>query len=358
MNVDTPPIEPVDPWLELERAGDVPAPPEAALLAARAALRRAATTETLRGDVLQARRRRRHRVRIGVLVAGAVASVIAVGAVRLNVGGHDVGASPAAAVILERAAKATLAESDAVVGRGQYLQVRLVEQSWGSSIGSDGEILKGNDGRLVVQQERRAQTIWVPQDPSDDWIFREETEVLRRNSADPQYQYGAEPTRTWAQPGWNDPNGRSYINTYDPGWYASLPREPEQLLARLTSDSNAEGSGLAYWFQEVYSEVLRSGVAPADIRAALFEGLADTPGMEVEEGVTTLDGRSGVAIGARGSTWQMVFDQATGQYIGERATDPDFPDVPGLDADRTTWLTSVTTKVVDNAPSAKASSTS
>jgi hypothetical protein len=52
----------------------------------------------------------------------------------------------------------------------------------------------------------------------------------------------------------------------------------------------------------------------------------------------------------RGSTWQMVFDQKTGLYIGERATTPDLPDVPGLDADRITWLTSVTTEVVDHAP--------
>lgn len=355
MNVDTLPIEPVDLWEQLERAGDVPAAPEEALLAARAALRRSATTETRRVAVLKARRRR---FRVGVLVAGAVAASIAVGAVRLNLGGHEVGATPAAAVVLERAAKATLAGAEPVVRPGQYLRITLVEQGWATTSGADREILKGNDGRLVVHQERRTRTIWVPHDPSYDWIFRDGAEVLGHNSADPRYQYQAEPTRTWAQPGWSHPDGRTYIKTYDPAWYASLPRNPQQLLDRLTSESSAEGSGLAYWFQEVYSEVLRSGIAPADIRAALFEGLADTPGMEVQDDVTTLDGRSGVAIGARGSTWQMVFDQATGRYIGERATDPNFPDVPGLDVDKTTWLTSVTTQVVDHAPRARAPSTS
>lgn len=352
MNVDTPPMESADLWEQLERAGDVPAPPEEAILAARAALRRAATTQTLRADVLKARRRRR-RVLAGALLAGTVAASVAVGAVQLDVGGRQVvGASPAAAAILERAAETALAESDLVVGPGQYLRITLVEQSWGMWSGRDREILEGNDGRLVVHQQRRTRTIWVPHDMSDDWVFRDGTEVLRHNSADPRYQRGGQPTRVWAQPGWSDPDGRSYIETYDPAWYASLPRDPEQLLDRLRSESGAEGSGLAYWFQEVYSEVLRSGIAPADIRAALFEGLANTPGMEVH-GATTLDGRSGVAIGARGSTWQMVFDQATGRYIGERATDPGFPDVPGLDADKTTWLTSVTTQVVDHAPTAK-----
>jgi len=42
----------------------------------------------------------------------------------------------------------------------------------------------------------------------------------------------------------------------------------------------------------------------------------------------------------------------SGLYIGERATDPNFPDVPGLDAVKTTYLTSVTTTVVDQAPAA------
>jgi hypothetical protein len=347
MNVDT---LPKDLWEELERAGDVPAPPDEAVLAARAAVRRAATTETLRADVMRVRRRRRFRV--GALVAGAVAASVAVGIVRLDVGGHEVGASPAAAAVLERAAEAALAESDLVTAPGEYLRITLVEQSWGSRSGDDGEILRGNDGRLVVQQERWTRTIWVPHDLSQEWIFREGTEVLRHNSEDPAYRHAAPPGGTWAQPGWSDPDGRSYIHTYDPAWYATLPRDPEKLIERLTSQSDAEGTGLAYWFQEVYSEVLRSGMAPADIRAALFRGLAQTPGMEVEEDVTTLDGRHGVALGARDSTWRMVFDQETGRYIGERATSPDFPDVPGLDADKTTWLTSVTTRVVDHAPTA------
>jgi hypothetical protein len=174
--------------------------------------------------------------------------------------------------------------------------------------------------------------------------------VMRYNTNDVRYRHPGQPTRTWSQPSWTDPKGRTYLKTYDAAWYATLPRDPSRLLARLDSEFRGEGHGLSYRFQEEYSEVLRSGIAPAAVRAALFEGLARLPGMEVQDGVTTLDGRSGVALGAHGSTWQMVFDQKTGRYIGERATSPDFPDVPGIDADKTTWLTSVITEVVDHAP--------
>jgi hypothetical protein len=128
------------------------------------------------------------------------------------------------------------------------------------------------------------------------------------------------------------------------------------LLARLKAEDNGEpGSDLHFYFDEVFSEVLRSAVAPADVRAALFTALAKVPGMRVIEGVTNLDGRSGVAIGYGKTGKQMLFDKATGRYIGERSSSPDFPDVPGLDDAKTTFLTSVRTDVVDEAPLPSAS---
>ena len=139
------------------------------------------------------------------------------------------------------------------------------------------------------------------------------------------------PSAFYRQASWSQPGSRSYLRTYDPQWYASLPRDPSALVKRLDEEFQGEGEGTAYDFSENYSEILRSGVAPADIRAALFEALATRPDMRVTENVTTLDGRKGVALGASGTSFQMVFDVATGRYIGERATNPGFPDVPGLD---------------------------
>lgn len=348
MSIDTGP----DLWAELERAGEAPVVPEDVLLAARVAVRRAARTETLRADVLRVRRSRR-RLRVVTLVVGSLAASVVFGVTRFDVGGHSVGTSSAAAAVLERAASVTLGEQDLVAGPGQYLRVRLVEQGWSSFTDTDGQVRIGNDGRAAVRQERRTRTIWIPREEKKPWVFREGTVVLRNNSADPALRLPGEPTRTWRQPSQADPTRRGYLRTYDPRWFATLPREPMALMKTLRAQSGAEGSGTAYDFQEIYSEVLRSGVTPPDVRAALFEGLAQTPGMRVDHDVTTLNGRAGVGIRYGAGTWEMVFDRTTGRYLGERATSPDFPAVAGLDADKTTWLTSVTTEVVDHAPAAR-----
>ncbi|MCW2767251.1 MAG: hypothetical protein JWO11_3210 [Nocardioides sp.] len=341
--------ERIDVWTELERAGEVPAPADEILLTSRAALRRAAGTETLRADVLRIRRRRR--TRAAALIGGAIAASVALGVMTVDIGGRPVGASPAAAAVLERAADATLATSEPVVGPGQYLRITLVEQSWSADRDDKRDILIGSDGKPVVYQERRTRQIWVPHDRRDDWVIRDGSVPLRSISKDAAAHNTGVPTETWTVPSWAGKGNDTYIKTYDPAWYATLPRDPERLLARLKAEDPGEsGSSASFYFQEVFSEVLRSGIAPADIRAALFEALAATPGMDVVDGVANLDGRRGVAIGYRDSNWQMVFDRATGLYIGERATSPDFPDVPGLDEDKTTWLTSVRTDVVDEAP--------
>ena len=342
-------IDTLDPWTELVRSGDVQPVSDESLAAARAAVRRAATTETLRAKVVRARRRR---VRLA-LTAGLVAASVAAGAVKVSVGHHDLAPSSAAAAVLERAARAASTEDSLIVGPGQYLRVTLVEQSWGASYGNDRKIITGKDGRPATVEELRTRTIWIPHDMDADWVIRDGSKVLRYGTTDPRYRIGGEPTQTWRESSWSK-HGSRYIKTYDPDWYAGLPRDPQALIAAISdSESGREGSGLAYDFEEVYSEVLRSGMAPPEVRSALFTGLAETPGMVVEHGVTTLDGREGVALGASDSNWRMIFDAKTGRYLGERATDPSFPSVPGLDADKTTWLSSVTSTVVDHAPPAK-----
>lgn len=73
--------------------------------------------------------------------------------------------------------------------------------------------------------------------------------------------------------------------------------------------------------------------------------------MEVIDDVAQLDGRRGVALTfGGGDGLQMIFDVKTGEFIGERDISPDLPDVPGLGADKATYLTSVSTEVVDSAP--------
>jgi hypothetical protein len=305
--------------------------------------------------IAQPARKQHTHVRRTVIIGGLVAATVALGLIKIDIGGHEVGASPAAAEVLERAADAALEGPNPVVKPGQYLRITLVEDSWAAfydkNAGKANSIAIGSDGKPVVYHERRTRQMWIPHDVNDPWMIRDGSKPLRNVSKDSiPYNVGEE-ERTWSNPSWADKaNRKSYINTYDPAWYATLPRDPQKLLARLASEGKGDGSSANFLFQEVFSEVLRSGIAPADIRATLFKALAERPEMKVVNGVTNLDGRRGVALQFRGSTWQMLFDRDTGAYIGERATDRDFPDVPGLDADKTTWLSTVKTDVVDSAP--------
>ncbi|WP_370617546.1 CU044_5270 family protein [Mumia sp. Pv 4-285] len=322
-----------DSWRALEEAGQVVPATDDVLAAARAAVRRAATTETLRADVTRARRRRRRWIG---LVAATVVATVAIGATTVDVGGERVGISPAAAAVLERAAKVTLAEADPVVQPGQYLRITLVQKS---EVPFDGE---DYDSRWTRQ-------IWIPHDRDADWTFRERTVVPR--ASDQVEAILQQTDGTWQRPSWSNPaSGQgSYLETYDPDWYATLPRDPDALLDRLRKEIGGDGSGLAYDFREIYSEALRSGLAPAAFRAALFEALAEQPGVHVTNGVQTLDGREGIGIGYRDSgEWMMLFDPATGRYIGEWAREGD---VRGLAPGEPSFVTSVRIDVVDSAPS-------
>lgn len=292
-------------------------------------------------------RRRRTYVRRLVVVTASVAVLVGIGLTQINIGDKTVGASPAAAAVLEKAAEATLARPDPTVRPGQFLQITLVEDSWGGGYDFDPNESEHGDldaaEALSLVHQRRTRQIWIPHNRGDEWTIRDGTAALL-NSVE-------EPTTTRHMTSWSDKSGRSYIKTYDPDWYATLPRDPEQMLARIRTDIGAgDDTSPSSLFEETYSEVLRSGIAPASVRAALFKQLATMPGMKVVEGVTNLDGTAGVAIAFGDKGKQMLFDRETGRYIGERASDPDFPDVPGLDGAKTTFLTSVTTDVVDRAP--------
>lgn len=303
------------------------------------------------------RSRRPHARRIAV-VGLAAASLVGLGLTRIDLGGRPVGSSPAAAAVLERAADAALAEPPLTVKPGQYLLLTRIEEHWVASYGQNKDgpesVRIGSDGLPIAYQTRQTWQRWIPYDTSADWIVRESEKPLRNVSRESALFNEERGPEVYRQQSWSNRDGTStYIATYDPAWYASLPRDPDKLLAQLKKDIGAgDDTSPEHLFMEVYSEVLRNGLAPPDIRSALFTALSRQPGMELVDGVANLDGRRGVALRFRGSNWQMLFDRETGKFIGERATNPDFPDVPGIDAARTTYLTTARAEVVDSAPDA------
>jgi RNA polymerase sigma-70 factor (ECF subfamily) len=134
-----------------------------------------------------------------------------------------------------------------------------------------------------------------------------------------------------------------------------LPRDPEELLAHIYDQT--QGAGVSRDGEALVwiADVLRSGLVPADLRAALFQAATGIPGVEVVDRRANLDGRVGVAVGrderAGGSHFrqELIFDEATGQVIGERQVALE-DDGTGIEAGDAYDFTSVTTTVVDSAP--------
>jgi hypothetical protein len=97
------------------------------------------------------------------------------------------------------------------------------------------------------------------------------------------------------------------------------------------------------------ADVLRSGIVPGDLRAALFRAAALIPGVEVVDRQANLNGEVGVAVGRyepnSGDRQEIIFNPETGMVIGEREVrvDPGHPLSPA--GSLISW-TAVTTDVV------------
>jgi hypothetical protein len=85
-------------------------------------------------------------------------------------------------------------------------------------------------------------------------------------------------------------------------------KEPKQLDAQET--------------KEELLNVLQEGFPSPPLQAAIFNAIAELPGISVLTDVTDGAGRQGAAIVARvedGVQWQTIFDPETGEFLGSRA---------------------------------------
>lgn len=307
-------------------------------------------------------RKRSSHLRRTLIVGGAVAATVALGLTQIDIGGKTVGASPAAAAVLERAADVTIATSDPVVGPGQYLRITTIERDWGTPIlinehpdDPPPAVINenypvGSDGKPILFESLRTQHMWVPYDRTDTWVFDEESHGLRSYSIDAAPYLPGEKHHVWTSKGGASTNWHEYTKYQDADWYATLPRDPDALLAELLKDAHSYDPVEHYEaLNEAVSPVLTSGLAPADIRAALFLALAKEPQVRIVDGATHADGRPVITVRI-GYDHEMLFDRSTGQYVGNQWRSTDFPVIPGVDTDDPTSITLVRTDVVDDAP--------
>jgi hypothetical protein len=131
---------------------------------------------------------------------------------------------------------------------------------------------------------------------------------------------------------------------------ARLPRDPHALLAILNPtlpSGKPVGAGPALGSSVL---ILRSGLVPADLRAAIYQALALLPGLQVTDRSANLDGRVGVALGVDDEPTnirrEIIIDPDTGQFIGERIVQLRADARTGLPAGTLLDSSSVTTGVV------------
>ena len=292
--------------------------------------------------------RRRRRLTLGLAVAVAAGLLLA-GPVGLDVlapDGRSLGATAEAASLLQRAA---INARDPVIGPAQYLKV--------TSRGVHISITQLPDRRGLHYYTSDLMETWIPADPSRPWVLRRTTEPYRFPSAADERVLRAE--------GAVSPRSVELLRARDGAFYgpvqgswqtptrqflAGLPRDPDGLLRRIYRDSRGQGPSRDGEALVFIADVLRSGIVPADLRAALFRAATSIPGVGVVEGRANLDGRKGVAVGRyereNGIRQEIIFDPDSGEVIGEREVNVSGDELPK----DLLSSTSVQTRVVKETP--------
>ncbi len=205
---------------------------------------------------------------------------------------------------------------------------------------------------------------WVPADQSEDWLLRRDVTGNRKWVAGSEEQARAEgfpiDEAGWPEGEWQAPCGDFFAaeagdepcqqkgswQVPTEKFLASLPRDADKLYDRLRRETRDRGSDADLEMLVYVADVLRTGLVPPDLRAALYRTLAKVDGLEITEQVANLDGRKGTAYGisAKGERHDVIVDPETGQFIGERKLSEEAVD--GIPAGTITQYTSVATAVV------------
>jgi RNA polymerase sigma-70 factor (ECF subfamily) len=285
------------------------------------------------------------RSRVGLLVA-ATAGASAVALVVVAVGLPQGAATPAAAAALDRAATAAdITALDQQARPEQYWRITTAGIQLALGPGSAGPA----DGESSsVWLTRGTRVAYVAVDGSrPSWYVDSPTEVAEVLFGEPPADATGGPGQTWTTnlvP--NDTAGSWQEPTQ--AWLAGLPRAPDQLRDRLYKDTRGRGRSHDGEVLVTIADALRSGVVPADLRAALFRVLETVPGVDIVQ--RHADGQ--ISIGRLetrdGQREEIIIDPATGSYVGERTIQ--VQELGSIPAGTVIEDVDVTTTLVDQIP--------
>lgn len=269
------------------------------------------------------------------------------------------GATAEAAEVLNDAAAATIQTSDPVVGPGQYLKIETTELT--------GSGAQAADGSALNWQETTGGQVYVPADREGEWIWNREDRVPLESSSEAAKAMAAEIRRADLGRPAGQPSRVGIVRAAGGAFYGNEPtviigtplrdadnltREPQALLDIIYERTKGAGKSRESEAFVTIADGLRSGVVPADLRAALYKAAALIPGVTIGNRQATIDGRTGIAIGIPspdgGARRDIIIDPISGLVIGEQ--DVLLKDYPGSPAGTVPTWTSVKTSVVNSAP--------
>ena len=350
---------------------DVPPPDPIALARAR---QRLATQSPVRRNPVGRRR---------VIVAGALAATLAAGFLVNDVvirdgGTAQPGAIADAGTFLAAAAEHSTANPDAPIPPGQYRQItQRTQHTWNFGPGDKYHGTRLDVTDWWVTTDRNPPYTVVMTLNAKRWFSSEAARKLW-SKTDPR-NIKAETLKAGEACGGGMEGGSIMLQRSKAGkisctpslfnpsgdYLSRLPRDPEALLAALRKENPMlkfpkmdPKVANARVFDSILT-ILASGIAPADLRAALYETARLIPGIKLQAGAVNLDGKSGRAISlVQEFGWrkELIIEPTSGEFLGLREvatiTNPlnfDGDPMPVNKGDILSW-TSVTTKITPHRP--------
>lgn len=288
---------------------------------------------------------RRSRTRLTAAAAAAVVVGLIAGDV-VGLAGWRGGATAQAAEILNTAAQTAITTTDPVVNPGQYLRIQSTNVWMTDSWEPDGVKYQWLDTEKF--------DMYIPAERSDEWVWQRSGRVPTTFFDEKAQEFVLE-QKIQAHPELlRAPKGEFYGTAG--GWLSAdmsaFPRDPYRLLNSIYKLTLGKGQSVDGQAMVFIADLLRTGIVPADLRAALYKAAAMIPGVTITEGQANLNGHTGVAIGHTDSSGsgrkEIIIDPKTGQLIGEREVlNQDYQAIPAGTA--IAW-TAVETSVSDTAP--------
>src|SRR5262249_13579561 len=152
---------------------------------------------------------------------------------------------------------------------------------------------------------------WVPANEKDVWLWRRDVTGARKWISGTEAQAKADGIDI-DQPGWPEGEWRARCGDWfaadegrapctepaswglpDAEFMAALPRDPDKLYDRMREDPAGKGQDKDLEMLVNAADILRTGLVPADLRAAIYRALAKVPAMQITERVANLDGQKG-----------------------------------------------------------------